>query len=159
MSLMANPMDALQSYQRRFDTAPIDSSQLDASYLKLSGKVNGGKKYDFVKIVDGQVHALAIFGEEESFNGVARYSVGYAVSESQRGRGLAVEAVNKGIEELKKEFDRMRMNSFYVEALIDVTNTHSIAVAKRLFSGPGFAKTDSETGTPSLLFYRLVAIQ
>lgn len=65
MSLMANPMEALLKYQHAVNAGMIDQSQISGSYLKLSGEVPSGKKYDFVKILDGEVQALAIFGEEE----------------------------------------------------------------------------------------------
>ncbi len=160
MSLMANPMDALLSYQHALNAGTIYTHEMDGCYLKRYGEVKSGKRYDYVKIVYGEVQALAIFGEEEPpFNGVNRYSVGYAVSETRRGRGLAVEAVNKGIEELKKEFGRVGMKSFYLEAVVGETNSHSIKVAKELFPGSaGKATTDSESGTPSLLFYKLIGI-
>lgn len=86
MSLMANPMEALLKYQHALNTGmQVDPNHVDGGYLKFSGEVGGGKKYDFVKIRAGEVLALAIFGEEEPFNEVDRYSVGYAVSESHRG--------------------------------------------------------------------------
>lgn len=158
MSLMANPMEALLKYQHAVNAGAVDPNQIEGGYLKLSGEVPSGKKYDFVKILAGEVQALAIFGEEESYKGVPRYSVGYAVSENHRGRGLAVEAVNKGIEEFKKEFSRLKIKNFFVEAMIDKNNTPSIKVAKKLFPGDGVPKPDSETGTPALLFYKLITI-
>jgi len=119
MSLMANPMDALRSYQQALDAGmPVDPNELDADYLKRSGEVAGAKRFDYVKLIDGQVQALAMFVEEEPHNRVARFCLAYAVSENNRGRGLAVEAINKGIEDLRKQFSLAGVKSFYVEALI-----------------------------------------
>lgn len=155
MSIMANPMEALLSYQQALRAnMPIDPNELDADYLKRSGQVAGATRFDYVKIIDGEVLALAMFVEEEPHNGTARYSLAYAVSETHRGRGLAVEAIKKGIEDLKEKYGRARVKSFYVEALIDQTNAPSIKVAKQVLSDSGFATPDSETGTPALLFYR-----
>jgi len=158
MSKMANPMEALHKFQQHLNVAPIDPSDLEDGYLKLHDCVPSGKRFSCVKIVDGEVQALAIFGEEYPYRGVERFSVGYAVSENHRRRGLAVEAVNRGIEELKKEVSRANKKSFYVEALIDVTNTNSIGVAKKLFLGTGTPKEDDETGNPALLFYKQIIL-
>lgn len=156
MADMANPMDALLSYQQALRAGmPFDLNDLDAdAYWKRNGEVAGATRFDYVKIIDGEVQALAMFVEEEPHNGTARYSIAYAVSETHRGRGLAVEAINKGIEDLKEKYSRVRVKSFYVEALIDQTNTPSIKVAKQVLSESGFATPDSETDTPALLFYR-----
>lgn len=159
MSLMANPMDALRMLQKLVDSGPpIDSSSLDEGYLKMYDEPDGRKRFSYAKIIDGEIQVLVTFGQEEPYRGVPRYSVNYAVNESHRGRGLAVEAVNKGIEELKKEFSQIKMKGFYIEAIIDVTNTHSIKVAKTLFPRPGVETEDSGSGTPSLLFFKLIVL-
>lgn len=136
---------------------PIDPRDLDDGYAKLYDEPNGGKRYSFQKIINGEVQALAIFGFEGSVEGLSCYSVGYAVKENHRGRGLAVEAVNKGIEELKSKFSQTGMKSFFLEALIAEKNIHSIRVAEKLFPSPGIKAVDCYSGTPSLYFRRLVA--
>lgn len=160
MSKMANPMEALSSYQQALNTGwKYDHAhKLDEHYRMLSGKVKSGKKIDFIKIVKREVHALAIFGEEEPFEGINRYSIGYAVSEKNRGNGLAFEAVNKGIEELKNHYRLLGFKSFYIEALIDEENTHSLKVAEKLFTTLATSVPDEETGTPALLFYKIITV-
>lgn len=158
-SLMADPMNALRSYQQALDAGmPVDPSELDGDYLKRNGEVSGAMRFDFLKIIDGEAIAIAMFVEDEPHNDVARYSLAYAVNENHRRRGLAIEVVNKGIEDLKKKFGQVRMKRFFVEAVIDKTNVPSINVAKQVLLGPGIAITDSETGTPALLFYRLIQL-
>ncbi len=155
MSLMANPMEALVSYQQALDSGmPIDPSEMEGDYLLKSGEVAGAKRFDYVKLVDRKVQALAMFVEDEPYKGVARFSLAYAVCENHRGRGLAVEAINRGVEDFKKKFSQAAVRSFYVEALIDQNNTPSIKVAKQVLPGPGVEKPDEETGTPALLFYK-----
>lgn len=160
MSSMANPMDALISLQQALnDGVPVDLRELDSGYHLIYDEPNGGRRFSYPKIIRGDVQALAIFGLVEPINGVTCFSVGYAVHEKYRGRNLAVEAVNRGIDELKRGFGRTRMQSFYVEAVIDETNAYSISVAKKLFSGSGKPMNDSYSGTPSLYFSRLVAVR
>ena len=157
MPSMADPMEALRKYQQALNTGmPIDD--LDEGYLKRHGKVPSGHKFDCVKIVGLDVQALAIFGEESPFEGLPRFSLGYAVGEYHRGNNLAFEAVSVGIEELKKEYRRMGIRGFYLEALISETNVHSINVAKKICTKPSFPAADSDSGTPSLCFHKLIVV-
>lgn len=158
MSLMTNPMEALVDYQSVLDSGiEIDPSEFDGVYLKRSGEiVENVTRFDYVKIVDRQVQALAMFVHEDPYNAVERFSVAYAVAEKFRGRNLAIEAVTKGIDDLRQVLARNKVQKFYLEALIDKSNLHSIKVAEKIFLSSGIAAVDDETGTPALLFYRLI---
>ena len=157
MLLMANPIDGLHDFQQALNIG-MPVSKLDAGYIERYDEIDGRKRYSYAKVVDGEVQALATFGEEELIKGVNCYSVNYSVGEKYRKRGLAVEAVNKGIEELKKKFIRLKNKSFYVDAIIDVTNIQSLGVAKKLFSGPGLPMPDSYSGAPALYFNRRIEL-
>lgn len=156
MSKMADPMIALREIQQALNNdIRFEHRKLSVEYLAMNKDFpDGGKTYSYAKIIDREIQALAIFVVEEPHRNVSRYSVGYAVKESHRGRRLAVEAVNKGIEDLKIKFGK----NFYLEALIDEKNIHSINAAKKIFPGSGIPKPDEETGTPALLFYKLINI-
>jgi len=157
---MADPMVALLKFQQALNDgiAIIDPNELDEGYLKMYDELPSGKRYSYAKVVDREVQTVSIFGYEDPFRGVDRFSVGYAVKENHRGRRLSIEAVNKGIEDLKDKLRPTGKKSFYVEALVDKKNSPSIRIAQQLFPGTGVASVDSETGTPSLLFYKLIAI-
>ena len=158
--MMADPIIVLCKLQEKINAgAPVDPRSLDEGYVKLSDEPNGGQRYSYAKIIDGEVQALSIFGLADPIEGVTCFNVGYAVKESHRGRGLALEAVNKGLKDLKEKFSRTDMRSFFVEAVIDKTNAHSIKVAGQLFPGTGVATKDHCTGTPALYFKRLIVIR
>lgn len=161
MSLMANPMVILTNFQQALNSGPsIDPRKLNEGYLSLYDEPNvGRKRYSFIKVVDGEVQVLAIFGLEDPINGVECYSVGYAVNEKYRGRGLAVEAVNKGLAGLVKVLNQRNIDSFLMEAVIDKTNTPSIKVAEKLFSAPGVPVMETESETPSWHFRRLITLR
>lgn len=161
MSTMADPMIALREIQQALNNnIPFAHRNLSDGYLTMSKEFpNGGKTYSYAKIIDLEIQVLAIFGLEDPIDGVDCYSVGYAVKENHRRRGLGVEAVNKGIEELKIEFSRTKMKSFYVEAVIDKMNTSSIKVAEKLFPGSGIAIIERYTNTPAFQFKRLIEIR
>lgn len=158
MSMFPNPMDGLLSFQYALsDGMPF--KKLDAGYLAIIDEVEGRRRFCYAKVTDGEVQALATFRQEDPIRGVDCFSVNYSVSEKHRGFGFAAEAVNKGIEELKKEFSLSKMRSFIVDAFIDVNNIYSIKVAEKLFVGPGKEMMDSFSGTPSLYFRRMIAVR
>ncbi|MBK9293427.1 MAG: hypothetical protein IPM57_03135 [Oligoflexia bacterium] len=158
MSKIPDPMEGLRSFQQMLDTG-IHLKNLGTDYLGGYDEAPGRKRYSFAKVVDGEVQSLATFGQEDPINGVENYSINYSVSEKYRGRGLAVEVANKGIEELAKIYRETNTKSFRVDAIIDLMNTHSIKVAKKLFPGPGIKTKDHFTGIPSLYFVKLIVIQ
>lgn len=157
---MADPMDGLLDFQNALNSGiPLYLRDLDADYKTRYDEDDSRKRFIFAKIINGEFQALAIFGHVEPVGPIECYSVGYAVSEKCRGRGLAVEAINKGIEELKKRFSQTQMESFYVEAVVDVENGPSIKVAEKIFPGPGLANTETYSGKPSLLFMKLIQLR
>lgn len=157
MSSMPNPMEVLLSLQESLNVGmPTNPCYLDPNYKMIFDEPNGGKRYSYSKIIDNEVQAMSIFGLVEPIDGIVCFSVGYAVSQRSRGQGLAVEAVNKGIEEMKHGLRRNGLEKFYVEAVIDATNVHSIAVAKKLFSSSGDPMRDSFTKIPALYFKKLI---
>jgi RimJ/RimL family protein N-acetyltransferase len=159
---MANPMDALVATQEALrNGASFDPPELDdEGYAKVYDEpFSGGKRYSYIKVISGEVQAVAIFGLDDPLDGVECYSVGYAVSENHRGRGLAVEAVNKGIANLIQRFSLTSMKRFYVEAVVSVTNSHSIKVAEKLFPGSRENIIERCTGEPALHFKRLVVLR
>jgi hypothetical protein len=159
-SMMADPIIALLKFQDTINAGgPVDPEVLNEGYAILPDEINGGIRNSFAKIVDGEVQAMSIFGLVDPIDGLHCFNVGYAVKESCRGRGLAVEAVNKGIKELSKSFVNAGVRRFYIDALIDAKNIHSLNVAKRLFSNLGVPAIDESTGTPSFYFKRLIVIQ
>lgn len=153
---MADPMIALRLLQKALDADQVDLRGLDGGYLKMEDAVPSGERYSYAKIVDGVAQAVSIFGLDDPIDGVECFSVGYAVNENHRRRGLAVEAVNTGIEDLKKRFLQTKLKRFYVEAVIEVKNISSIKVAKKLFSEPGIPCIETYSGKRSLQFKKLI---
>jgi RimJ/RimL family protein N-acetyltransferase len=129
---------------------------LDSNFKTRYDQYPIGHRYIFAKIVDGEAQAIAIFGLDEPIDGVDCYSLGYAVSEKHRRRGLAAEVINKGIEEMKKTLTTAAVKSFYVEAVIDVANTASVRFAEKFFSSSGLRVIERESGRTALQFKRLV---
>lgn len=157
MSLMADPIIILKSLQQALnDGMPLEQSEIEADYKFFYDEPNGGRRFSFAKIINREAQSLAIFGLENPLNGLICYNVGYAVNERHRGHGLALEAVNFGLERLKTTLKSEGVSQFYLEAIIDKNNLHSINITNKLFLSPGVPTIDGESGTPSLHFKRLI---
>jgi len=157
MSLMPDPIVILDSLQQVLnDGMPVDPGELRDGYKMFYDELNGGKRYSFAKIIDGQAQALSIFGLEDPIGGVVCYNLGYAVKESLRRRGLAIEAVLKGLEILRVELGSIGIEKFYLESVVAKTNIPSIKVAEKIFSESGVLMNERDTGTLSLYFKKLI---
>lgn len=158
---MADPIIPLLEMQRALNNGEfVVPSGLDEGYLPMYDEVPSGRRYSYAKIVNNEVQVIAILGEEDPINGVECYSVGYAVSEKHRGRNLSIEAVSKGLDDLKRILSQTTsIKQFYLEALVATTNTPSLKIAEKLFSSPGIPMLDTESGTPSLFFHKLINIR
>lgn len=154
---MANPMDALKAYQLRAKEFADPDCLVEGYYRHQGPKGDrGGFTIEYLKIVNYEVQAVAIFGVEHPLNRVDRFSVGYAVAENYRRRGLAFEIVNFGIKDLAKQVRAQNVRRFLVEAVIDRTNKPSIELAKKIFLQDGRPIVEGLTDTPALHFIKTV---
>lgn len=158
MSKFADPLVVLLSFQNSLDNgASVNSKELANGYLSIYDEPGiGRKRYSYVKIDGSESIAIAIFGLESPINGLTCFNVGYAVKESYRGRGLSIEAINFGIEDLKSKLKLAKIHKFYIEAVIEVNNIHSLNVAKKIFLEPGKNSIDSESKKPAFYFNKLI---
>lgn len=108
--------------------------------------------------MNSEVQSLAIFGLENSVNGITCCNIGYAVKEDHRGRGLAIETVTRAIKKMKIQLARENIKSFIIEAVIARDNHPSLSVARRLFRSQGVPALETESGTLSFHFQRLISI-
>lgn len=159
MSEMANPIIILNSLQEALDQGmPLDAGELEENYKFYYDEPGNGRRFSFVKIVNREAQSLVIFGLENPIDGLTCYNVGYAVKESCRGRGFAMEAINYGLKKLITQLSHERLKAFYLEALVDQSNVHSINVAKKFFSNEPDLVIDRESGTISLQFKKIIYI-
>ena len=157
MSEMADPIVILNRFQEVLDQGmPLDSDELEENYKFYYDEPENGRRFSFVKVINREAQSLVIFGLEDPIEGLTCYNVGYAVKESFRGRGFAIEAINHGLKKLIKQLSDEGIKKFYLEALIDKNNINSISVAKRFFSDEPVLTIDRESGTISLQFKKIV---
>lgn len=159
MASMPDLMNALDSFQNEIDRgASPKFCDLDRAYRVYADAPGGKLRLTYAKVVKGDVQVLVNFALVEPIEDIPAFNVGYAVKPNHRGRGLAVEAVRKAIEEMKNGFSRQQEfgRNFYVEAIVEASNQHSIRVAEVIFGEPGKLITDVHANLPALYYKMLV---
>lgn len=158
---MADPMNALLSLQEVVAQGNLENlnpqrCKVAKGYQMIFESYGRIVRFSYAKIVTNEVRALSMFATAQPINGVPCYNIGYAVATKYRGKGLGLEAVTKGIEELSNGFRRTNITKLFLEAVIDESNTHSISIAIKVFGNSGTPTTDSISGKPALAFQKLI---
>lgn len=147
---MIDHTEGLRTLQKAVDMGSITSSiKINSDYQMIYDEPDGMERFWYARIVNLEVQALCTFGREESRDGVLCYSLNYAVSERNRGRGFAYEAISVGTQDLIT-----RVGDFRLEAIVEATNIKSLRVARRVFSQPGVLALDSNSSLLSVFFGR-----
>jgi hypothetical protein len=158
---MPDMMESLKSLQDALNNGEIFQIQtcaLNKHYKVILDQPLGNTRFSYAKMEKGQVQAFSVFVQADHINGVPCFNIGYAVQPKYRGKGLAIEAVNVGVEELKNGLGRAGVKEFYVESVIDATNIPSIKVSEKLFSTVGTEVTDSNSQKLCVRFEKLVKV-
>lgn len=157
MPSMTDPMNGLKSLQAEIHNGiPLSPCKLNSDLQMFYDQPNGRHRFTFVKIESNIIRSFATFVIVEPINDLPTFNLGYAVPEEFRGAGLAMEIVEKSIAEVKAEFKRNGINSFYVEAVVGVENIPSQKVSAKLLSSNFEEITDSFSGERAYHYQLLV---
>jgi hypothetical protein len=155
---MTDPMDALVQLQSALDNHFISPSpcELNKDILVEADQPNGTARFTYIKHKGGHAQAISLFVAAEPIEGVRCFQMGWATLESERGLGYATYVTEKGIEEITNGLIRNGVTTFYLEAVISVSNQPSIKLAAKLISESPKECTDTFSGEPALQFLKLV---
>jgi hypothetical protein len=153
-----NLMDALVYLQEALDagTVRMQRCELYPDLRVLMDKPLGDLRLTYAKVVAGTVQSIAVFVLTKSVGRVGRFSVGFAVNESSRGRGLAKEIVAQAIDEMLKGLTRNGMKEFYVLAAVPESNIPANRVARRVLSDSPERALSPDFDEPTLLYQKLI---
>src|SRR5215831_6135894 len=124
MPEMTNLMDALEYLQEALDagTVRMQRCEIYPGLRALVDEPGGDLRLTYAKVIAGTVQSIAVFVLTKSVGHVARFSLGFAVHESRRGRGLGKEIVEQAIDEMSRGLTRNGMSEFYVVAAVPESN-------------------------------------
>ena len=154
---MTDPLQALVSLQTEIRKGmPTHPTEKYPSVRVVLDERNGRVRYTYARIEHGRVKAMAMFVSMDKIDGIGCFQVGYAVPETYRGRGWAIEILEQGLDELSKGLARHGVEKFYVQAVVGTSNLASIRVATRSLSNAPVSTIDSVSEEPALAFTKLV---
>ena len=154
---MVDPMDALVKLQKAIGSGVVRMNACDL-YPNLGVWMDepaGKTRFTYAKIIGSKVEAIAMFVHDGYIEHVPCFQVGYAVVETMRQQGVASDLVSKAVEEMRNGLGRNGAKSFYLEAVVGVTNLASTKLASRLLSDTSQAITDEYSGEPALRYLKL----
>jgi RimJ/RimL family protein N-acetyltransferase len=157
MTAITDPHLALLSFQKALISGTIKPKRCKVRrelYYLRDKPTPDDIRMTYAMVVGRQVKALAIYMENERYEGQRCFGIGYAVAVPYRGQGLAKAVVESSLEEfammLRKDSVEL---GFFVEAIVDVNNAVSNRVAEQLFGVPTPTR-ESESGLPAFHYIK-----
>lgn len=158
MPSMTDPMNALNQFQKAFEVGliPVQAGRLDQTVLFAPDHANGRARFNYMRTQGETLIALVMFVQTGLEDGNPVFSIGYAVADDYRGRGLAKSTLLAALTELSAGLASANIPAIQVEAVISLDNLASQAVATAVFDDTPRSITDSVSGEPALLYSRRV---
>lgn len=156
---MTDPTNALVSFQRALleGNIRLQAGELDRGlFVHADSPTTGVSRITYVRMDGATVSAFATFVTTEPINGLPCFQVGVAVPVPYRSKGHAKSILKAAIAELKNGLSRNKIDSFYVESVVDVDNEASRRVSAATISSEPTSITDSFSGLPALQYLRKV---
>lgn len=160
MPQMTDPADALVLYQQAFAAGqiPLQIGALDPNLFVAVDRPNGHARFSYMRVEGRTLTVLIMFAQSESVDEYPCFSVGYAVPEAYRGKGLATNALVAGLAELEHGLRRTNIPAIHVEAVIGVSHAVSQSVAAAVFDDAPTEIVDSVSGQPALHYTRKIPL-
>nr|WP_315222875.1 GNAT family N-acetyltransferase [uncultured Duganella sp.] len=158
MSHMVDPHEGLLSFQLAYKAGEISprACSIHRDLLVMMDDAEGTTRLTYALIdLNRKVKAIVVYLPVDPKDGKHCFQVGYAVSVPLRNKGIASEALQKSIDEMRRGFIP-HMGEFYVEAVIGEHNTASLKVASNIISPTPSKIVDEASGEPALQFFRLI---
>lgn len=155
---MVDPMDALVKLQEAIQSGLVvlRTGDIYPSLGVWMDEPGGKTRVTYAQATNGKVEAIALFVHNGHIQRVPCFQAGYAVIKPMRRKGLASQVVARGIQEMRNGLGRNGAKTFYIEAVVGVTNTASNQLAKRLLSDAPETITDEFSGEPALRYVKLI---
>lgn len=155
---MTDPMNSLIQFQEAFDAGliPVQPGKLDSTVLFAPDRPNGKTRFNYMRAQAEKLTALVMFVQDGVEEGYSVFSIGYAVAEDHRGRGLAKSTLTTALAELSTGLAGAGIHMIHVEAVISPENLASQAVARAIFDAAPASIIDSLSREPALLYNRKI---
>lgn len=156
MPQITNPVDELLSFQQALVKGEIklQAGKIDPELYVYSDATGDSIRFTYVRLIGLIVTGYATMVMTEPMHGLPCFHASVAIPEAYRGKGYAKNVLQAAMTELKDGLSRNNAPSFYVEAVVGVSDTPSQRLAEAAISPTPVAVTDSQTGGPALQYIR-----
>lgn len=153
---MTDPTDALTQLQIALDNRAVQliPCEIHRELGVIADTPNGKTRFTYALMKGKEVKAVSLFVLVEPIDGTPCFTIGYAVVENERSKGVGTKIVKQGIDELQNGFKRNGISEIYIEAIISKANEDSNRLAKKVFSTPPESITDCYSGEASFRYVR-----
>jgi hypothetical protein len=156
---MIDPSNALHSFQKELLNGRIQlqcGTVYPDLYVYHDEPEIGKFRFTYVQLENNTVTAFVILATCAPIERVPCFQIGYAVPKEYRSQGRAKEAVQMAISEMKHGFQKARVATFYIEAIVGADNKPSQRVAEQTISATSANMIDEISGLPSLQYLRKI---
>ncbi|HCG8411090.1 TPA: hypothetical protein NJ529_001367 [Vibrio parahaemolyticus] len=146
-------MNELQNPMTGFKTLELAFSQgfrmkrvpfTDDIYF-VRDKALGYFRYTYARLDKLKVLQTVVLNGTEELNNLPCFALYYGTLEELRGTGVTIPYIERVLQEFKKG---MKLNEYYIETSVDISNEASLAVAQKLFGNSTLDSIDHTTGEP-----------
>jgi hypothetical protein len=159
MASMADPMDALVSFQQALLDGEIrlQPGALDPDlFVHADNLAPGISRITYVRLDGRTVKAFVNVIAAGRMDGLPCFQFGVAVPVQYRNKGYAKSILASSIAELENGLSRNKIPSFYVEGVVGIDNEPSKRASAATISSSPTAITDDVSGLPALHYVRKI---
>jgi hypothetical protein len=148
-----NPMTGFklleQAFSQGFRMRPVLGT--DDVHIEIDNGVVG-PRFTYARLSGLKVQQLVVLDESQPLNGLPCFCLFYGTLEELRQNGLTSSFIQDILKHFMGDLPQHYGKQYYIESLIETTNTASLAIAAKLFGEPSHDGVDEESGIPTRIW-------
>lgn len=152
MASPADPIAALNMFQRDLGQLTLRRSQTDPKLLFVLDQPNGVSRLTFVRLDGHAVTAMAVFFASQATEDTLTFHAFYAVPEGYRNQGRAKDVLGAALRQIEHGFPGVNVRTIRVEVTVDAQNTAGQKVAAATISPDPTPVIDEVSGRPAFRY-------
>ncbi|WP_305371125.1 hypothetical protein [Photobacterium leiognathi] len=105
----------------------------------------GYYRYTYARLDKLKVLQTVVLNGKEELNSLPCFGLYYGTLPELRGTNITIPYIEKVLEDFRKN---QKLNEYYIETSVDISNKASLAVAEKLFGASTLDCVDEATGEP-----------
>jgi len=152
MASPADPIAALNMFQRELGNLTLRRSQTDPKLLFVLDQPNGISRLTFVRMDGHAITAMAVFIASQATEDSITFHAFYVVPEGYRNQGRAKEIVGAALRQIEHGFPGVNVHTISVQVTVDADDTAGRKVAAATISPDPTPVIDEVSGRPAFRY-------